>query len=369
MKKIFIIMTVAALSGLLTTACSSSNDYTDKVSSVQVIGISQEIPASGGQQDIIVTGEGISAQAADAWLSVTTQGNVVTVSADGNDSKQSRHTIVTVTAANGDQTIVNVSQPGVVIVVQAESAYLFNSSDNAEAVIFNMSNVEFIQTISDSWIHLSKVDDGFTISVDDNAGDYRSGTIVLAYKDYVKQIIVGQWGEVMPFSSLTTAKYEDSEGNTYSRPITVVADEKDGTGNTYLIKGLMDEGDLSVTLNTKTTDFVEYYLAAGYTPGKYVEDGTTYTLRCLLSAYNVNTGNRYYPTQVTPLETSVYRMAFEWQVDENSMPSFNYVRNGNLSANYITDGIIVCKFSSASGATAAARKGIVYEFLNLRLTF
>lgn len=365
MKKIFTIITVAALNGLLMTACSS-NDYTDKVSSVQVTGISQEIPASGGQQTITVTGEGISAQAADAWLSVSTHGNVVTVSADGNDSKQSRHTIVTVTAANGDQTIVNVSQPGLVIVLQAESSYLFNSADNTDAVIFNMSNVEFTQTISDSWIHLSKVDDGFTVNVDDNAGVYRSGTIVLAYKDYVKRIVVGQWGEVMPFSSLTTAKYEDSEGNTYAKPITVVADESDANGNTYLIKGLMDEGDLSVTLNSKTTDMVEYYLAAGYSPGKLVEAGTTYTLRCLMSVYNVNTGGRYYPTQVTTLETTAYRMAFEWQVDENADPVFTYVRNVNLGSNYRTDGIIVCKFSTATGASAAARKGIAYQFLNLK---
>ena len=160
--------------------------------------------------------------------------------------------------------------------------------------------------------------------------------------------------------------YEDEEGNSFTKPITVVADENDANGNTYLIKGLMEEGDLSVTLNTKTTDMVEYYLAAGYSPGKLVEDETTYTLRCLMSAYNKNTGGRFYPTQVTTMETTAYRMAFEWQVDENAMPFFTYVRNGNLADNYLTDGIIVCKFSSATGASAAARKGIAYQFLNLK---
>jgi len=365
MKKIFSIMIVAALSGLLITSCSS-NDYTDKVSSVQVTEVSKELSAAGGQQTFTVTGEGISARAADTWLSVSTQGNVVTVTADGNDSKQSRHTIVTVTATNGDQAVINVSQPGLVILMEANNAYLFNPADNDEAFISDMSNVEFAQTISDNWIHLTKVD---SISVDDNTGGYRSGTITLSYKKFVKQIIIGQWGETLPFTSLKTAVYEDEEGNSYTKPVTVVADENDANGNTYLIKGLMEEGDLSVMLNTKTTDMAEYYLAAGYSPGKLVEDETTYTLRCLMSVYNVITGGRYYPTQVTTLETSPYRMSFEWQVDENAMPTFSYVRNGNLAANYRTDGIIVCKFSTSTGASATARKGIAYQFLNLRLSY
>ena len=149
--------------------------------------------------------------------------------------------------------------------------------------------------------------------------------------------------------------------------LTVVADtEKE---NTYLIKGLMSEGDLSMTYNASNKNMVEYYVSAGYSPGKLIDGETTYTLRCLMSAYNVNTGNRYYPTAVTTQAANAYRMAFEWQVDENAIPVLNYVRNNTLSSTYNTDGIIVCKFSSATGAAAAARKGIVYEFLNLKFTY
>ena len=367
--RILNIITTAAII-VFAASCSSDNDYSDRLNSVMVTAAKTEMPVEGGTGTISVTGDGISATSDDDWLAVSVNGNVINMTALSNDNKQSRHTIVSIKAANGDCAVVNVSQAGLVMCSEVKDTYLFEAVENTSAEFFDITNVPYETSISDSWLHFEKSEKGYTIRVDNNEGAYRNGTIVLKYKNlYSKTIHIGQWGESLPFTSLTTATYEDEEGNTYQKAVTVVADETDETGNTYLINGLMAEGPLSLKLNTKTTDKVEYYVASGYSPGKLTEDGTTYTLRCLMSCYNVNTGNRYYPTQVTTLESSAYRMAFEWQVDENAMPSFNYVRNNSLSQTYRTDGIIVCKFSSTSGASAAARKGIAYQFLNLKLTY
>lgn len=360
---------MAAITSLV--SCSEKDATYDATAPLPITKADVLFGADGGDGSIVTnTLSAVSATTDAKWINLTVNGSTVIVTAEPNVSLEARSAKIVVKDANGATANVTATQHGLLLALNAKDAYLFNGSDNAPVIIPDKSNIAFKQVISDEWIHLEKVEEGYAVTVDPNEGSYRHGSIQLSFEasNFSKTINIGQWGATMPFTSLTTATYEDEEGNTYSKPVTVVADENDVEGNTYLIKGLMDEGDLSVTLNTKTEDMVEYYVAAGYTLGKLSEDGTTYTLRCLMSVYNVNTGGRYYPTQVTTLETSPYRMAFEWQVDENAMPVFNYVRNGELSANYRTDGIIVCKFSTATGASAATRKGIAYQFLNLKLS-
>lgn len=372
MKKIYSFLVL--LAGVLAlTACSEKDATYTAPASLPISKADVLFGAGGGDGSIVTAAQSAVTANTDAqWLDLAVNGGTVKVTAQPNVSLEGRSAKIVVKADDGSVASVTATQHGLLLALNAKDAYMFNGSDNAPAIILDKSNIEFKQDISADWIHLEKVLDGYAITVDPNEGaNYRHGTIQLSFEaaQFSKTIHIGQWGESLPFTSLTTATYEDEDGNTYQKAVTVVADETDETGNTYLVNGLMAEGPLSLKLNTKTTDMVEYYVASGYSPGKLTEDGTTYTLRCLMSCYNVNTGNRYYPTQVTTLEASAYRMAFEWQVDENAMPSFNYVRNNSLSQTYRTDGIIVCKFSSTSGASAAARKGIVYQFLNLKLTY
>ena len=371
MKKIFSFLVV--LAGISSLMSCGEKDATYTVTEpLKVTSADVFFKADGGDGSIVTAAQSaVTATTEAAWIALAVNGNTVTVTAQPNASLEARSAKIVVKDAAGASTSVTATQFGLLLALDAKDSYLFRGSDTEPVIIPDKSNIDFKPVISADWIHMEKVKEGFALYVDPNTGDYRHGTIQLSFEaaGFNKTINIGQWGETMPFTSLTTALYEDEEGNTYSKAITVVADENDANGNTYLIKGLMAEGDLSVTLNSKTTDMIEFYVPAGYSPGTMTEDGTTYTLRCLISAYNVNTGNRYYPTQVTTMETNAYRMAFEWQVDENAIPSFNYVRNGNLTATYSTDGIIVCKFSSPTGAAAAYRKGIVYQFLNLKFIF
>ena len=371
MKKIYSFLVLMV--GIASFMSCSEKDATYSATEPLAITKSDVLFGAGGGDGSVVTASqsAVTATTDAAWLALSIDGGTVKVTAQPNVSLEARSAKIVLKSSDGATANVTATQHGLLLALNAKDAYLFNRADNAPVIIPDKSNVDFTQVISADWIHVEKVEEGYAVTVDPNAGDYRHGSIELSFdaSNFKKVINIGQWGNTLPFTSLTTATYEDEEGNTYQKTVTVTADETDESGNTYLINGLMAEGPLAVTLNTKTQDIVEYYVSAGYTPGKLVEEGTTYTLRCLMSCYNVNTGNRYYPTQVTSLETSAYRMAFEWQVDENAMPTFNYVRNNALAETFLTDGIIVCKFSTASGAAAGARKGIAYQFLNLKLFY
>lgn len=398
MKKIYSICLAIALGSLVLASCSN-NDYTEKTSSVQIIEAETNIPVAGGSKQFLVV-EGkveeisavkniydykgvqsdeaaaakiLTASAADEWLSVSTEGNIITVTAGANDGMQTRHTLVTITGASGDKAIVNVCQAGLVTVIDAEKTYIFESANNEEVVFSNQSNVDFEEIVSDDWIHLKKTTDGYTINVDENTGEYRRGTIHLKYRDIVdKTIYIGQWGQQMPdLTSLNTAIYEDEEGNTYTKPITIT----ESAVRTWLIHGLVDEGDVKFQLSNQAgATKQQYFIPAGYSPGKKLEDGTNYTLRCIMSAYYASNGTRYYPTATSTLATNAYRMALDWRIDDEANPTFSYVRNSKLGVSstsylpdtYTTDGILVCKYSGTT-ASDANRKGIVYTFLYLRL--
>ncbi|MBQ9230334.1 MAG: hypothetical protein IJ190_04030 [Prevotella sp.] len=370
MKKILSFLLL--LAGVTTFTSCSDNDATYSATDPLSITLADVLFGAGGGDGSIVanTTATLTATTNADWLSLAVNGNTVTVTSQPNTSLEARSAKIVVTASDGTTANVIATQHGLLLALNARTSYLFSSNGNEPGIIYDKSNVDFEQVVSDDWIHLEKTEEGYAITVDDNTGEYRHGTIRLSFpaSDFTQVINIGQWGDTFPFAGLNTATYEDAEGNSYTKTVSVVADETDAEGDSYLVKGLMDEGDLLLTLNTRNTDAVEYYVSAGYSPGTLIEDGTTYTLRCLLSVYNVNTGSRYYPTQVTTVATSAYRMAFEWMTDEDANPSFNFVRNDALSATYTTDGIIVCKFTNTNTAAAAARKGIAYEFLNLKIT-
>lgn len=389
MKKIYSICLAIALGSLVLASCSN-NDYTEKTSSVQIIEAETNIPVAGGSKQFLVV-EGkvedvsavkniydykgvqsdeaaaakiLTASAADEWLSVSTEGNIITVTAGANDGMQTRHTLVTITGASGDKAIVNVCQAGLVIVNEADNIYLFEANDIDGAEFMDMSNIDYDVTLSDDWIHLAKSENGYTISVDKNTGVYRKGTINLKYRDKIdKTINIGQWGEALPsFVGQHTAVYQDENGETYTKQVEIVENGTDA----YLIKNLVDEGDIAFKLNPNTSGTSsEWYIAAGYLIGTRTEGTMTLRLRCILSAYTAATGNRYYPTANTTMATNNYRIALGWYVDDEANLVFGTKRNTTLPASYLTDGFLVCGYNHASSLAATMRKTTDYQFLNL----
>ena len=133
MKKIFN-LALLTLGCLLVFSCSN-DDYVEKVSSVQVIDASTLIDAAGGTETITVNLQGVTATAADSWLSTSVSGNVITLTAEPNTSRETRHTSVTIKAANGDQQVVSVSQMGLLLVLAERKVALSDDAESASVAV------------------------------------------------------------------------------------------------------------------------------------------------------------------------------------------------------------------------------------------
>ena len=157
----------------------SSDDYTDKVSSVQVTAAETLLAVTGETKNITVTGDGISATAADEWLTTSVNGNVVSVTAEANVSRESRHTIVTIKATNGDQAIVNVSQLGAIFYVEKPEASSFGNDARIITYYVN-SNYPVTASSSSDWAVPTISDGKVEIALGQNdTGHMRSAMVYI----------------------------------------------------------------------------------------------------------------------------------------------------------------------------------------------
>jgi len=363
-KQIISTLAIAVMAGLF-YACSDDDKTYESPAKIMITSADLVFSPNGGTNTVTTNAQGIlTATTTSTWLTTEVEGSTLKLIATSNSKLETRTAVINL-SANGAVATVTAQQRGLILDLKTSENYLFTSTGNTDSLIVNNSNVTFDAEVSDNWIHLTPTATGYTLNVDDNTyADMRSGSVTLKFNDFVRQFRVTQWGTCFPFASLNTAIYTDGNGVEQTKAVTVEADAS--TEGAYLIKGLLEEGDIQLRTNTGVKN--EYFIPAGYTPGKITEGGATLTLRCLMSAFSVSTGNRYYPTVVSTSATTAFRMAFRWNADSNNQVFLEYFRNTNLSPAYDTDGVIVCKFSTTSGASATARKGIAYYLTNLRLT-
>jgi len=362
MKSLYSIISVAFI-GLFLMACGDdSKDYVSPAK-LQIKSAELVFTPAGGTNVITTAAQGaLSATTTSNWLKLEVDGSTVKLTAEPNVDLQTRAAVINL-SADGANASVTAQQRGMILDLDAQDVYAFEYANNEVATIMNYGNVDFASETSADWIHFNKNNDNYTISVDDNDGEYRKGTVTLKFASIQKTIKVQQWGKSYPFTEMNTATFTDGEGHVQTKAVTIVADaSKEGA---YLIKGLTAEGDIQMLTNSSVGG--EFFIPAGYKVGTLVEDEKTMTLRCLISA-KTKSGDRYYPTITSSSESSPYRMAFRWTADDNDNFSLGYVRNANLTSAYETDGVVVCKYNSASGAAAINRKGIVYYFTNIRFS-
>lgn len=195
MKSVLYMFTLAVCGCLFLASCSS-DEYEDKVSSVVSTAADTQIPAIGGTKTITVTGQGITAAAEDSWLNVSVSGNTITVSADANNSRESRHTIVVAKASNGDKAIINVSQMGTIFFVETAK---FDLDDEKRAVTTNVMTSSPSQTVTvsseDSWLTgtYNSQTGTLTVNVDaNNTGVSRTGSLTVSSGDYNSVITITQ---------------------------------------------------------------------------------------------------------------------------------------------------------------------------------
>lgn len=374
MKKLYQILAVALI-GLampMLSACGD-DDFEEKVSSVKVTSATSVIPVMGGTGTINVAGEGITATSSANWLKVSVSGNTVKMVGEANTSKQSRNALVTISAANGDKTAVNVSQVGMVIDLIADDRYLFDVTNNPDVELINHSNVDITDVITDNWIHVVKTETGFKLSVEENEdNNMRIGYVGWKYNEYEypKQIKVMQWGKEYPFLAMNKVVFKDENGIEQTKDVTI---EKSTTKKgQYLVRGLVPEGDVQLMLST-VVGKKECYIPCAYQVGKKKKtvDGKdkTFYLRCVMSCRNAEDGSVYIPTESqTDKGTSPYRMSFKWELDANDEPYLVYFRNAELDAEYNTDGFKVYRYISPIGTTDNMRDGDdpEYTFVNIK---
>ena len=195
MKRVLYMFTLAVCGCLFLASCSS-DEYEDKVSSVVSTAADTQIPAIGGTKTITVTGQGITAAAEDSWLNVSVSGNTITVSAEANNSRESRHTIVVAKASNGDKAIINVSQMGTIFFVEDAK---FDLDDEKRAVTTNVMTSSPSQTVTvsseDSWLTgtYNSQTGTLTVNVDaNNTGVSRTGSLTVSSGDYNSVITITQ---------------------------------------------------------------------------------------------------------------------------------------------------------------------------------
>ena len=179
------------------TSCSS-DDYTEKVNSVQVELAETTIAAAGGTATIQVTGTGIKATSAASWLSVNVNGNTIVATATANPMRESRATHVTVTASNGDEQLISIVQYGLVLSLSvgeldvngSTQEYVIEAETTVPLTV--TSDVEWITAVYDAENHVINV----TImhNVDENP---REGHITVQGEGVTETITIKQGGIVL----------------------------------------------------------------------------------------------------------------------------------------------------------------------------
>lgn len=179
------------------TSCSS-DDYTEKVNSVQVERAETTIAAAGGTATIQVTGTGIKAASTASWLSVAVNGNTIVATATANPMRESRATHITVTASNGDEQLISVVQYGLVLSLSvgeldvngSTQEYVIEAETTVPLTV--TSDVEWITAVYDAENHVINV----TImhNVDENP---REGHITVQGEGVTETITIKQGGIVL----------------------------------------------------------------------------------------------------------------------------------------------------------------------------
>ena len=162
----------------LTLAACSSDDFEPKVSSIQVTSAQTSLEAVGGSCQINTTQPIASAYAQDGWLTVSTSGNVATVSAAANEALESRNTVVVLKAANNDSTVINVSQMGAVLIFDNPELI---GTDNAGATYAYpvRHNLPVSVDTGADWVTSQVTEDSVYITVQPNSTSHVRSTTVL----------------------------------------------------------------------------------------------------------------------------------------------------------------------------------------------
>lgn len=179
MKKTYLIFALMVGALTLTTSCSDDGSKEFPANTVQVVSAETEMAAAGDTKTFTVTGTGITASvpATCTWLTASVSGNTITVTAQPNLERQTRHTIVNIVASNGDANSISVSQFGAIFTLDAPAT--LSASDEAQQISYAAKyNLPISVTSNADWLTVNMTDDAMIVGTTANTtGHPRSGYV------------------------------------------------------------------------------------------------------------------------------------------------------------------------------------------------
>lgn len=195
-KTYFISVLVVGCFALSTTSCSEDDgSKTFPENTVKVIAADTELAASGDTKTFSVTGDGISVLLPDSckWLTAAVSGNNITVTAEPNLGRETRHAPLTIKASNGDRTVLSFSQFGAIFTLDAPSEVHMN--DAAQTIeIASKYNLPITVSSTADWLNVKMEKDKMVLTAQANETGYARGAFVYYEIGTVKDSIpVSQW--------------------------------------------------------------------------------------------------------------------------------------------------------------------------------
>ena len=218
MKKIHLLWLLA---GLLTLATGcSEEDYSELTSSqkLEIVKSDVNFSAEASQGVIEVkTDRILNATSSEEWCTTSISGNIVTVYVESLIAREGRSALSTL-SDGVKKAQVTVHQAGIIWGLQGERLYFVPAEANEIQIPAKISCEYDTDFSAPSWMNGELKDDIYTVSIGQNTGELRSGSItfksVLGDKKYIF-VQLGPHG----YAGTYTAKYE--------RPIGTNAKERE----------------------------------------------------------------------------------------------------------------------------------------------
>lgn len=307
MKKYSIILYVFA-----TMFLCGCNEEDTNLSELKVVKAELNFNAKAQEGFIIVSQNDCRVSVSETWCQATVEGDKIIIKVDDNTSLEGRTARVTISFANGTQTV-PVSQMG---------GYFRLDSEHLQAVSDSINNIaltiatpfDYEVTASDSWITVQKESDHVIVNVEKNlTGLPRMATTTLTCPTLGKEIpftlyqysvddLMGEW----------TAEYTNMYGEAKTVPVTLARHKE-----TITVNGLPDD----LTLKAKVKGEQHFAFNIGDALGIYMGEYRIY--QC-----GIDTDGEMHDTH-DPLNPESRKVNFDKQ--------FSFNPDGTCACTFVAD--------------------------------
>lgn len=338
------IYTLLLLVGCLfvATACSEDDEGTAAVT-LKVIKSDVKFGAAAATGTIEVSSAGaITAVASEDWCTVSVDGNIVTVSVTVLSDRESRSALVTITDVSG-QVEVPVYQSGIVWSLKGKDSYI-TSYKEARFTIPAKIDCDYTATPSASWITGELTKEGYVVTLAENTGAARGGTITF-------KSVLGE--KVYTFVQIAPADFV----GTYTALYQTYDSDEDGENDKL---GWFEQKDIKLTASDENENlfFIENLSSLGglKIPLTFDEESCLFTIPNATHLADIESGGNTYYLYALTLATksskfyinysTTYTIAFAagWDV-KNNKPTLSIADTGAWSG-YQQMGFNIQLFSS-----------------------